>query len=200
MTEMTAIKLNQLKKASEAYKELRGLHTDPVTEEVDGEFPAWSVFRDGFIADWTANRIIVDEKEADAMFEKTAEEALAEIEAAEAGIVEEVSTETTTAVAAPVAEEAPVVAKRRGRPPGSGNKAKATKAAAVVKAKATKKAGKKKVAAKKKSAGTSKMDAARVTVEKFAAKGWSRKDIIQRLIDVNGLTPAYAATAYQKIA
>ncbi len=208
---MTPIKLNQLKKASEAYAELRTLHTDPLTDEVDGTFPAWSIFRDDFIADWTSNRIIVDEKEADAMFDTIVEKAIQEIETAEAGATA-VETEPTAAPIATTAPEAVVTAKRRGRPPGSAKAVDATapkksyyipvsqrKGTKATKAKTAKVTKTKKVAAKKKSAGGGKMDLARVTVEKFTAKGWSRKDIIARLVDVNGLSPAYAATAYQKL-
>lgn len=215
---MTPIKLNQLKKASEAYAELRTLHTDPLTDEVDGNFPAWSIFRDDFIADWTSNRTIVDEKEADAMFDTLVETAIQEIETAEANAAAEVVETPTPAVVNnvdPSVGMGDVAApKRRGRPPGSAKTAETTETAPKAKksyyvpvalrnAKKTAKVKKvtktKKVAAKKKSAGGGKMDLARVTVEKFSAKGWSRKDIIARLVEVNGLSPAYAATAYQKL-
>lgn len=202
MTEMTAIRLNQLKKATEAYKELKVLHTDPVTEELSEDFPAWSVFRDGFIADWTSNRIIVDEKEADAMFDKTAEEALAQIEAAEGNTVELVVVETINPpVITLKVKDVPAV-KRRGRPPGKTVPGARSYLPATEKVLRKLKQAKTKAKAKKatKKEGPSKMDLARATVEKFAAKGWSRKDILARLVKQNGLSPAYAATAYQKLA
>src|SRR5277367_6506843 len=160
MAEMTAIKLNQLKKASEAYAELRTLHTNPVTEEVDGIFPAWSLFRDDFIADWTSNRIIVDEKEADAMFDTIVENAIQEIETAEAiATGSEVETPTPVVATAPTLEVAPVVVKRRGRPAGKldGRVIIAVDTARRTAKKVRKAAAKKtarKVAAKKKSGGS----------------------------------------------
>ncbi len=216
---MTPIKLNQLKKASEAYAELRTLHTDPLTEEVDGNFPAWSIFRDEFIADWTSNRIIVDEKEADAMFDTLVDNAIQEIEAAEATAdaalpTETIGTETVGAAGSNVVVmgDAPA-AKRRGRPPGSGKKATETtapkksyyvpvaqrKVKATKATKATKVTKTKKVAAKKKSA-SSASSKAQTLVERYVSRKWERKDIIAKLQDQLGMGAAYAASLYQKFA
>lgn len=196
MVEMTAIRLNQLKKASEAYKEQKAIYEDLTTEDMETALPPWPQFRDAFLADWNLNRIIVDEKEADEMFNKAAEEALAQIEAAEG-----TTTETTTMIPSLPGEALVNTSadpkKKRGRPPGKKTAKVAKKSYSKAKTKAVKTAKAKKATKKE---GPSKMDLARATVEKFAAKGWSRKDILARLVEQNGLSPAYAATAYQKLA
>ena len=197
---MTPIKLNQLKKASEAYAELRSLHTDPLTEEVDGDFPAWSIFRDGFIAEWISNRIIVDEKEADVMFDTIVETAIQEIEAAEAVAASTEVVELTTPVAAvTTAPEAVVVAKRRGRPPGKKVEGATPAKKSYYKPKAKGVAKNKKVAAKKKS-GSSASSKAQTLVERYVERKWSRKDIIAKLQEQLGMGAAYAGTLYQKFA
>lgn len=194
MVEMTAIKLNQLKNASAAYKEQKAIYEDLTTEDMETALPLWPEFRDAFLADWNLNRIIVDEKEADAMFDKTAEEALAQIENAEAGTSSPEATEPTSSVATSPSTAAP----KRRRPSAKKTVVKATKKSVVkAKTKAVKAAKAKK--ATKKDTGPTKMDLARDTVAKFSAKGWSRKEILERLVQVNGLSPAYSATAYQKI-
>lgn len=199
MSEMNAIKLNQLKKASEAYAELRVLHTDPLTDEVDDEFPVWSLFRDGFIADWTSNRIIVDEKEADVMYDTIANEALAVIEAAEAGAVStEVEVPTVAAVeTAPV--EAVVAKRRRGRPAGAKVEGATKKSYYKPKAKTEKSTKPKKVAAKKKSTASASSKAQAI-VEKYKERAWSRKDIIAKIQEQLEMGVAYASTLYQKFA
>lgn len=75
--------------------------------------------------------------------------------------------------------------KRRGRPPGSGKKATASKPAM------------KRVAAKKK--GGNATMRAQAIVEKYKARDWPRKDIIQKLI-VAGISSGYAPSVYQKFA
>jgi hypothetical protein len=85
-------------------------------------------------------------------------------------------------------DEAPAAPKRRGRPPGSGKKATVASKPAL-----------KKVAAKKKGGNTSAK--AQTIVERYAARKWSRKDIIEKLVSqIDGLGTAYASTLYQKFA
>jgi len=178
-----AIRLNRIKNANEAYQELKVLHTDPLSGEIGEDFPKWSIFRDDFIADWTNNRVVVTEKEADAMFDEIVNEAEKELATVETPVV--VPTVETAAIVAPA---------KRVR------KAAVKKAVKVAKKKVVAKKVRKvvkKVAAKK--AGKGKIDLARATFEKYSAKGWSRADILGRMVEVNGLSPAYAATAYQKL-
>ncbi len=171
-----AIRLNRVKNASEAYNELKALHTDPLTGEIGEDFPKWSIFRDDFIVDWTKNRVVVTEKEADAMFDEIVNEAEKEL----------------AVVGEPEVAVVAVKAKRV-------RKAAAKK---VVKAKVAKKVVRKakkvakKVAAKK--AGGGKIDLARATFQKYSGK-WTRQEIIERMVSVNGLTLAYANTAYQNL-
>jgi len=77
----TALKLNRLKYASEAYQEHKRIFTeyegtgvDPETGVNEGDhmaegFKTWPEFREEFLTDWTNNRRVVDEKEADVHFE-----------------------------------------------------------------------------------------------------------------------------------
>ena len=95
MAEITKeLKLNRVKQASDAYKELKAIHAatnlselfPPEAGEKDEPnptLPVWPVFRDDFIEDWTSNRVVKTDKEADAHFDKEAEEALEALEANE---------------------------------------------------------------------------------------------------------------------
>ena len=203
-----AVWQNRVKMASEAFDIAKGIHaqhsltslvaktSEDEDDDVDETFPDWPTFRDNFILDWIGSRTVVTEQEADMIFERTADEALQAIEQAEQNGT--LSTEPVVDTSAPVVEtpapaaSEPVVAtKRRGRPPGSGKKT----ATAVVKA--AKKTGRRKVAAKKKSVGSASAKAQTI-IEKYAAREWSRKDIIQKLQDQLGMGAAYASTLYQK--
>lgn len=216
-----AIWQNRVKMASEAYQILKGINADasvasieceplvPTEDEAEAQevvdvdsFPSWPTFRDNFLLDWIGSRIVVTDKEADMIFERTAEEALAAIEQAEQNGSDApvVDTSTTVVASALVVETAP---KRRGRPPGSGVKKGTTgtsKTLAKLKAR-TKRAKSKKVAAKKKSAsGGSASAKAQTLIEKYGSRDWSRKDIIGKLQAQLGMGAAYASTLYQKFA
>jgi hypothetical protein len=195
-----ALRLNRIKNASEAYAELKALNTDPLTEEVGADFPSWPTFRDEFIADWTNNRTIVTEKEADAMFDEIVETAVKELETiAEVAAPQIVLGEETAPVVdlAATVNLSPPKKARKKAVPGATSYLPAT--AKVLRKLAKKKVAKKavrKVAAKKKVAGKGKMDLARATYEKYSGK-WTRQEILTRMVEVNGLSPAYASTAYQ---
>jgi hypothetical protein len=180
------VKLRRLKLATEAYREHKALYADELTEERFQGYMSWPTYRDQFLVDRELNYRLVDEQEADVIFETAAETALAEIntdvntlaEQAEAAsgttflpastnVVLEVETandlpkgELLIAVPGLTDAAAPVAQKRRGRPPGSGKKSGIVKnkAPAAPKAKRGRPAGtaKKKVAAKKKSAVVTK--------------------------------------------
>lgn len=200
MAELTQdIKRIRLKNATEAYAELKAIHAstsldsllprEPGDEpdEVDSAIPAWPVFLDGFIKDWTSIREIKTDKEADAMFDHDVETALAVIEATEQNVTDSLPVVDTTPVAAPVVETAPVVAVKR--------KPRAVKAAV----KAVKKAPRK-VAAKKKSVGSASAKA-QVIIEKYAGNdAWPRKRVIGKLQAQLGMGAAYASKLYQKFA
>lgn len=213
MAEITdAIKLHRVKQASEAYKELKSIcaQTDLDSllpkiagDELDGEepynvvstVPTWPEFRDAFIADWAANRTIVTDKEADAMFERDVEEAIAAIEATETP-AETVVVETPAVVATPVAVTPAKPKRVRNKVvKAAKTKAKTAKAKAPAKAKTVKT----KVAAKKKSGGSASAKAQTI-IAKYAERDWSRKDIIAKLQEQLGMGVAYASTLYQKFA
>jgi hypothetical protein len=203
-----AIWQNRVKKAGEAYAIAKTIHGETSThtlvaktaededDDVDSTFPDWPTYRDNFILDWIGSRIVVTDKEADMIFDRTADEALAAIEQGE---------QNQADADAPVVDPAPTVVtvtmgdvpavKRRGRPPGSGKKS----ATGVVKATKTVKTKTRKVAAKKKSGGSASAKAQAI-IEKYGSRDWSRKDIITKLQNQLGMGAAYAATLYQKFA
>lgn len=221
----TPMELARLKSAAEEYKVHKSIFIDPVTEEQLVGFQPWPVFRDEFLADWKSNRRIVTEKEADVHFDRIADESLSELEQIGAptdvnALVDQVAqTEideddsiSITPVATPVAEASAAAPKRRGRPPGSG-KLKVVASNDAVPAVAKRRgrppgSGKKaavaskpsrKVAAKKKGGNTSAK--AQAIVERYVARKWSRKDVIEKLVSqIDGLGVAYASTLYQKFA
>lgn len=225
------LKLARLKAASEDYKVHKSIFVDPVTDEQLEGFLEWPVFRDQFLSDWTNNRRVVTEKEADVIFDRIADESLSELEnigavadvsdlAEQVAATEEDQDDTSVIVestasqaAAVVTETAPVAAKRRGRPPGkpklevvvsNDTPAPAKKAKSYYVPVSQRKAAKpakvakpKKAAAKKKSAAAPSK--AQAIVEKYAARDWSRKDIIEKLV-ASGVSAGYAPTLYQKFA
>jgi hypothetical protein len=151
-------------------------------------FPDWPTYRDNFIMDWIANRTVVTAEEADIMFDRDVDQALQVIEQAEVA-----ETQATIAEALPPVVEAPVVVVAKKK---SYAKAKKKAGAKTVKAKAPKKA-----AAKKKSSAKGSASAkAQIIIEKYAAKGWARKDILAKLQSQLDMGAAYAATLYQKFA
>jgi hypothetical protein len=213
---------NRVKKASEAYNELKGIHGAhelhtlvPKTSEDEGDdadltFPDWPTFRDNFILDWIGSRTVVTEQEADMIFERTAEEALAVIEQGEQITADAESdgppytTQTPQEMAQEnlqkhlaeqkgVTETPPVATKRRGRPPGASKKSTVTKLTRS-------KPSTRKVAAKKSGAKSSASAKAQGIIEKYASRDWSRKDIIGKLQAQLGMGAAYASTLYQKFA
>lgn len=211
---------NRVKSAGEAYKIAKTAYTDvdfegmpkdadEVVSGIDPLFPDWPTYRDNFILDWLSNRIVVTEKEAEAMFDETAAAALAALEGTEAAIVptDTIVPTETVATPAPVETEVVVVAKRRGRPPGV--KKTAAVVAPVVKAKKSyyvpvgkrkaKKTKAKKVAKAKSNRGSASAKA-QTLIERYVAKDWSRKDIIAKLQSQLDMGAAYAATLYQKFA
>ncbi len=219
MAEITReIELNRVRMAHEAYVELKALHSNGSLssllppglgedkDEVDSTLPDWPTFRDGFIKDWAADRIILTVKEADAMFDKDVNEALDVIEQTEA----EVLNTSTPAVAVPTATPEPtatqvttpaVAPKRRGRPPGKATRKAGPEARRYTASKRTATRTKNlKVAAKKKSAGKTSSSVAQTIIERYQARDWSRKDILQKLQSQVGVGAAYAATLYQKFA
>lgn len=216
---------NRVKKASEAYKELQALSIDydesiVSANEADAtlhleadayvpeQLPTWPIFRDNFILDWMTNRIVVTEEEADAMF-------INDVEAATASDGEQNGGETLVSTSEPAvsstipASEPSTTAteatpasqpKRRGRPPGTKNKAKqVTKAVRKVKAK-SKTVRKTKATASRGRKPTSASAKAQRLIEMYQGKGWARKDIIEKLQKQLELGAAYAATLYQKYA
>lgn len=231
------LQLARLKAASEDYKVHKSIFVDPVTEERLEGFLEWPAFRDQFLADWKSNRRVVTEKEADVHFDRIADESLSELEnigapADVSDLAEQVIAaqddqddtigviveNPTTGQPIAVAVEAPVAAKRRGRPPG---KAKLTVASSndgqfadgavattkkaksyyvpVSQRKSAKVSKPKKAAAKKKGKSTSEVAA--VIVAWGQSRHWSRKDIIERMVArIDGLGFAYAGTLYQKFA
>jgi hypothetical protein len=201
----SAIWQNRIKMASEAYQELKSIEGEydltavaiKGNEDDDGDvvesFTDWATFRDNFILDWIGSRTVVNEKEADMIFERTADEALALIEQTEAAS----GSEEAAGLAAETANEpAPAPAPRK-RKTLRENVRPLRKS--VVKSKKTAPKKKKAAAAKKKSGGTASAKA-QVIIEKYAAKDWSRKEIIQKLQDQLGMGAAYASTLYQKFA
>lgn len=194
---------NRVKMAGEAYNIAKAIHNDhtltalvPKTCEDEDDcddqlFCDWPTYRDNFILDWIANRTIVTTEEADIMFDRTANAALAELEPTGLDVVEDLDSdaEAITSEVVPPSEAPPVVKK-------SYAKAK-VKVEAVVKL--FKKKAVKKVAAKKKSAAKgSASEKAQVIIEKYAARNWSRKDIIAKVQTQLNMGSAYAATLYQK--
>ena len=228
----TALKLNRLKHASAAYQEhkamfteLEGTGVDPESGINEGDhmaegFQTWPEFREAFLTDWTNNRRIVDEKEADVHFDTLADEALNELDSGAVTVdveavadaveateeLEVASEEDAPALileheaeaSAPVAE-VPAAPKRRGRPPGSGKKAAVVKAEPKRRGRppgAKAKTPKVKQAAAKKKGGN-KAAQAREIIATWAAKGWARKDIIGKLKERLDLSDATASTYYQ---
>jgi hypothetical protein len=156
MNNEQALHLIRLKNASEAYKELRAIYTDPVTEEVDPSFVSWPEFRDKFIEDWKSNRIVVDEKEADAIFDRIVDEAEEELER---GVLE---------------HRSPVVEAKAIWPP---NVTESTSGEVIEVKK-------------------SKAEIGREVFKLMNNK--PRKEVIQALINLAGMTPAGASTYYQR--
>lgn len=217
------LELARLKNASEEYKVHKLNYIDPVTDEELPGFQTWPMFRDEFLADWKSNRRIVTEKEADVIFDRIADESLTELENI-AGATVDVNTvvdevekseqdDTIGVIVAgadgvPVAvavgtvpvADAPIATKRRGRPPGK--KVATAKVVRKVVAKKTKTKSKpKKVAAAKKKSGNSTSEKAKAIVERYVARKWQRKDVIEKLMSsIDGLGVAYAATLFQKFA
>lgn len=217
----------RLENACEAWKVHKSIYIDPVTAEPLQGFQPWPQFRDEFLTDWKSNRRLVTEKEADVIFNRIADESLAELENIGAlqlpdvnALAEQVAAHQDDTIGVIVENPvtvAPVVAvKRRGRPAKvtteqivkqiSAEVAVATvKPVKVVKvkvakvAKAVKPVKAKKAVAAKKGGNTSLK--AKDLIEKYGkrGRGWSRKDIIVKLTEsIDGLGAAYASTLYQK--
>lgn len=207
-----AIWQNRVKMASEAYQALKGINggletlversAEDEADEVDVSFPDWPTFRDNFILDWIGSRIVVTDKEADMIFERTAEEALAAIEQAEQNGSDApvVDTSATTVVQSPtVAPVVEIATKRRGRPPGSAKTAVKKSYYVPVSQRPAKTKTVRKAAAKKKTVAKGSASAkAQSLIEKYAARDWSRKDIIAKLQSQLDMGAAYASTLYQK--
>jgi hypothetical protein len=232
------IKLKRLKMATDAYKEYKQIHVEypedivesPVcddyqlTDSTDMWYKPWVQFRDEFLVDRELNYRLVDEKEAEVIFNETAENALNELDSMPDinTIVDDVETQTSDDVDSdPVVEmtqsdvsvesvvptpAAVVVApKRRGRPPGSGGKAKTVKTPKVStttrrakRGPVTRKTVRKtvrKVAAKKR--GGSNAERARSLIKSGVGRGWERKRIIEKLVNHLNIGSAYAASLYQ---
>ena len=218
-----AVWQNRVKMASEAYAIAKGIHgahslttlverlADEERDDADPTFPDWPVYRDNFILDWIANRIVVTEEEADMIFDRTVDEALQQIEAQEqndSGTLPadpSVSVTVTPPASPEGRDETTPVVKRRGRPPGSGKKTAEAPAkrksyyVPVAQRKAKAKPAARKVAAKKKSGGSVSAKAQPI-IERFTARKWSRRDILIKLQDQLEIGAAYAATLYQKFA
>lgn len=225
-----AIWQNRVKMASEAYQILKGISADvsvasieceplvPTEDEAEAqevvdadEFPSWPTFRDNFLLDWIGSRIVVTDKEADMIFERTAEEALAAIEQAEQNdsettIIDSTPSSVLTDTSKPLIVtigDVPAV-KRRGRPPGKKVPGSTsylpitTKTLAKLKAKTARK--KYAAKAKKSVARGSASAKAQTIIEKYGARDWSRKDIIAKLQTQLEMGAAYASTLYQKYA
>lgn len=201
---MPPLELARLKAAAEDYKLHKSIFIDPVTEEPLEGLKLWPEFRDEFLADWKSNRRVVTEKEADVHFDKIADESLSELQtigatdvaaladvfAAAQEDVEPVLPPSDTVIPVPgiptnAAVELISTPKRRGRPPGSGKKASVAKPAT------------KRIAAKKGGSASAKAEA---LIERYQARKWSRKDIIEKLVSQLEMGTAYASTLYQKFA
>lgn len=182
---------HRVKKATEAYAEAKAIYTDvdfggtPVDEDrttgFAPGFPDWPTYRDNFLLDWIANRTVMSEEEADALFDREAEAALNTLDGE--------PTVDITPRPRPEGGLKPVIA-------AAAIKAKAktvsnTKANKIVKAKIVKANVKKFV---------SNSDKAFVIITRYQGRGWTRKRIIEKLCAQLDMGAAYASTLYQKFA
>lgn len=218
------LELARLKNASEAYKVHKSNYIDPVTEEQLPGFQAWPEFRDEFLADWKSNRRVVTEKEADVIFDNLADESLTELATigatvdinlvvdgvekeeddtigviveGEGGVPIAVAIEGNTVIAT---ANPKVIRKEIAKRRSTSKKVATAKVVRKVVAKKKVVSKPKKVAAKKKSGATS-ADKAKAIIERYVARKWARKDVIEKLVNsIDGLGVAYAATLYQKFA
>lgn len=196
---------NRVKKATEAYKEAKANYTDfdldgmPVDEDrttgLAPGFPDWPTYRDNFLLDWINNRTVVSEEEADAIFEREAAAALGEIEADGEDLdalppVDEDEAPASIVEAEAEAEAEPVEADAE---PEVEVEAEAESEPVHVERTAKKKPGR----PPRKDSASAK---ARGIIERYRAREWSRKEILEKLQSQLGMGPAYAATLYQKFA
>lgn len=200
----------RLENAADAYKSHKSIFIDPVAGELPG-FQPWPEFRDAFLIDWKSNRRLVTDKEADVIFDKIADESLSELESigaptdvnalAEQAVVDAQDDEVADlqqALVAPVATVAVAPTKRRGRPPTAKVVAAVREVRAAVRAvKAVVKPVRKVAAAKK---GGNLSTKAQALIEKYSAKGWSRKDILVKMQGQFDITAANAGYYWQKFA
>jgi hypothetical protein len=191
---------NRIKMASEAYQVAKSIAADNTLttlvernaedeeDDHDETILDWQTYRDNFILDWIANRTVVTQEEADAMIERDIDQALQAAELTEDAEVVEVVEDAPIAVVAPTPSPEPIVVVVKKK---SYYKPKTKAVAKTVKAKAPKKA-----AAKKKTVSAS--DKAQVIIERYVARNWTRKSIIEKLQDQLDMGAAYASTLYQK--
>lgn len=182
----------------EYYKELKAIHTDPVFG-IDPSFPNWKTFKADYEKQYYADRVVVSEEEADAILDEVIETAERELGLTTDAPTEEETEDMYTLKTEP--EEAPIIHldELELLEPDEVeevevidlNEEKAPKASRKKKA-ATKKAA----APKRGRPAKSKADLARTIFKRIGHK--ERKKVIAAFVEKAGLTPAGAATYYQK--